>query len=139
METGDYLKKEKTAPLCPTVPHCAQLCPIASQQENRRKYGHKTWQVTPIFETLLNPEPELSGESTKWHTPTHLPLGVLEGQGQGTESHPLGREKSSESWSSVPSSIFSCPYDFCHNFLLIWKVKSEGPIGSFQHSQRALP
>lgn len=28
MTTGDYLKKVKTALLCPTVPHGALLCPL---------------------------------------------------------------------------------------------------------------
>lgn len=81
--------------LCPTL---HPLCPIASQQENRRKYGHKTCPVTLIFETRLNPEPELSRESTKWHTPTHLPLAVLGVKVKGQSLTHWEETESHESW-----------------------------------------
>lgn len=125
-----------SAPQCPTVPHCAH-CFSADKQ---KKYGHKTRQVTPVFETILNPEPELGGESTKWRTPIYLPLGVLGVKVEGQSLTHLEEMESPESWvlSRTPPSaahmtfaiIFSCKPQSAH---------LEGEIRRSLRSQRAPP
>lgn len=102
MTTGDYLKKAKTALLCPTVPHSAPWCPtvpIASQQIKRRNMDTRLDRsLQYVIETILNPEPELGGECTKWRTPIYLPLGVLGVKVEGQSLTHLEEIESPESW-----------------------------------------
>lgn len=60
-----------------------------------------------VIETILNPEPELGGESNyQWCTPTYLPLGVLGVKVEGQSLTHLEEMESPESWvlSQTPPS-----------------------------------